>query len=75
MIWDVLGTLTLDSDITKPHTVLTNLTLNMHLPDKYLCPITHELMADPVICEGKKIVEKLNNYSSIFKHHFFSGIF
>lgn len=52
MVWDVLGTLTLESDIARPHTILSNLTLNMHLPDKYLCPITHELMVDPVICEG-----------------------
>jgi len=32
------------------------------VPDEYLCPITREIMKDPVICSGKPLPEKVLQY-------------
>jgi hypothetical protein len=33
--------------------------LDMDIPHEFLCPITHEIMHDPVICSGKATCTEL----------------
>jgi WD40 repeat protein len=52
-IWDLTGSYTLDSHISNG---LKSLLLNLHInekeiPSEWICPITSEIMTDPVLCE------------------------
>lgn len=52
-IWDVTGSFTLDSHITNGiKSLLFSLTQKeIDVPEDFICPITHEVMSDPVMCE------------------------
>ena len=52
-IWDLTGSLTLDSHIANGiKSLLFSLTQKeIDVPDDFICPITHEIMVDPVMCE------------------------
>lgn len=52
-IWDLTGSYTLDSHLSNG---LKSLLLNLHInekeiPSDWICPITSEIMTDPVLCE------------------------
>lgn len=52
-IWDLTGSLTLDSHISNGiKSLLYSLTQSeIDVPEDFICPITHEIMTDPVLCE------------------------
>lgn len=52
-IWDLTGTFTLYSHIANGiKSLLYSLSKNdVNVPPDFICPITHDLMVDPVICE------------------------
>jgi hypothetical protein len=52
-VWDLTGTFTLDSHIANGiKSLLYSLSKNdVNVPQDFICPITHDLMVDPVICE------------------------
>lgn len=52
-IWDLTGNFTLDSHVSNGlKSLLLNLQLNeKEIPIEWICPITSEIMSDPVICE------------------------
>lgn len=52
-IWDLTGSFTLDSHITNGlKSLLFSLTQkDIDVPEDFICPITHEIMTDPVMCE------------------------
>lgn len=52
-IWDVTSSLSLDSHITNGlKSLLFSLTKNeLDVPEDFICPITYEIMTDPVMCE------------------------
>lgn len=52
-IWDLTGTFTLDSHIANGiKSLMFSLTKNeCQVPEDFMCPITHEIMTDPVLCE------------------------
>lgn len=52
-IWDLTGSFTLDSQITNGIKSLL-FSLSQHdidVPENFMCPITHEILTDPVMCE------------------------
>lgn len=54
IIWDLLGKLSLDSNIVDAKSVLFNLaSKETDIPLEFMCPITQEIMRNPVIAEGK----------------------
>lgn len=56
LIWDLTNTLTLDSHLSGVRSLLFNLASSRtEIPLDFICPITHEIMKEPVIAEGKKI--------------------
>lgn len=52
-IWDLTGAFTLDSHLSNGlKSLLLNLQINENeVPIEWICPITSEIMSDPVICE------------------------
>jgi WD40 repeat protein len=52
-LWDLTGTFTLDSQIVNGiKSLLFSLTKDeVHVPEDFICPITYEIMADPVTIE------------------------
>lgn len=55
IIWDVSGKLTIDSNIVDAKSALFNMAFTRtDIPLEFICPITHELMRNPVLTEGKK---------------------
>ncbi len=52
-IWDFTGSFTLDSHLSNGlKSLLLNLDINeKEIPSEWICPITSEIMEDPVICE------------------------
>lgn len=53
LIWDLTNTLSLDSHLTGVRSILFNLASSQtEVPLEFICPITHEIMKDPVIAEG-----------------------
>lgn len=53
LIWDLTNTLSLDSHLTGVRSILFNLASSRtEVPLEFICPITHEIMKDPVIAEG-----------------------
>lgn len=53
MIWDLTNKLTLDSHLAGIRSMLFNLASSQNeIPLEYICPITHEIMKDPVMAEG-----------------------
>jgi WD repeat, SAM and U-box domain-containing protein 1 len=52
-VWDLTGTFTLDSQIANGiKSLLYSLSKNdVNVPQDFICPITHDMMVDPVICE------------------------
>lgn len=53
-LWDLTENLTLDSHITGIRSLLFTLaSKTADTPLEYICPITHEIMRDPVYAEGK----------------------
>lgn len=67
LIWDLTNSLTLGSHLTGMRSVLFNLASNStEIPLDFICPITHEIMKDPVIAEGnvnKRITRDLKSSS------------
>lgn len=54
LIWDLTNALTLDSHLTGVRSILFTLaSSSTEIPLEFICPITHEIMKDPVIAEGK----------------------
>lgn len=54
IIWDVTGKLTIDSNIVDVKSALFNMAFTRtDIPLEFICPITHELMRNPVLTEGK----------------------
>lgn len=52
IIWDLTNSFTIDSHITGARSLLYTLASNQYdVPLDYICPITHEIMKDPVIAE------------------------
>ncbi|XP_050096821.1 WD repeat, SAM and U-box domain-containing protein 1-like [Anopheles aquasalis] len=52
VIWDLTGNLTLDSHISDARSLLFSMAAKaLDLPLEFTCPITHELMKDPVYAE------------------------
>ncbi|XP_052872485.1 WD repeat, SAM and U-box domain-containing protein 1-like [Anopheles cruzii] len=52
IIWDLTGNLTLDSHISDVRSLLFSMASKMaEIPLEFTCPITHELMKDPVYAE------------------------
>lgn len=51
-IWDLTGTFTLNSQIVNGiKSLLFSLTKDeKHVPEDFICPITYEIMTDPVMC-------------------------
>jgi hypothetical protein len=60
-IWDLTGTFTLDSHISNGiKSLLYSLTNNdVNVPPEFMCPITHEIMSDPVMCEDGFSYERI----------------
>lgn len=53
LIWDLTNSLSLDSHLTGMRSVLFNLASSSNeIPLDFICPITHEIMKDPVVAEG-----------------------
>lgn len=53
LIWDLTNTLTLDSHLTGVRSILFNLASSRtEVPLDFICPITHEIMKDPILAEG-----------------------
>lgn len=53
VIWDLGGNLKLDSHISDARSLLFSMAAKaVDLPLEFTCPITHELMKDPVYAEG-----------------------
>lgn len=53
LVWDLTNNLTLDSHLTGVRSILFNLASSRtEVPLEFICPITHEIMKDPVIAEG-----------------------
>lgn len=53
IVWDLTGKYTLDSNIVDARSALFSLaTHKADIPLEFICPITHELMRDPVLAEG-----------------------
>jgi hypothetical protein len=52
-IWDLTGSFTLDSHISNGlKSLLMSLQINeQDVPMDFVCPITSEIMTDPVLCE------------------------
>lgn len=52
-VWDLTGSLTLDSHITKGlKSLLYSLAQHeIEVPEEFVCPITHEILQDPVMLE------------------------
>lgn len=57
IVWDLTNTFTLDSHIANGiRSLLYTLASNqVDIPADFICPITHEIMKDPVKLEGKNI--------------------
>lgn len=54
IVWDLTGKLTLNSDIVDVKSALFSLaTRQTDIPLEFICPITHEVMRDPVTAEGE----------------------
>lgn len=54
IVWDLTGKLSLDSTIVNVKSALFSLASRQaDIPLEYICPITHELMRDPVLADGK----------------------
>ncbi|XP_063698469.1 WD repeat, SAM and U-box domain-containing protein 1-like isoform X2 [Culicoides brevitarsis] len=52
LIWDISGQLTKESNLSSLRQLLFKFASNQgEVPIEYLCPITHEIMKDPVIVE------------------------
>lgn len=53
LIWDLTSSFTLDSQISNGlKSLLFSLMQNdVHVPEDFICPITHEVMSDPVVLE------------------------
>ncbi|XP_055379742.1 uncharacterized WD repeat-containing protein alr3466-like [Condylostylus longicornis] len=60
IIWDLTSSLTLESHIARLSSMIFNLASNDRnvIPSEFLCPLTHEIMNDPVILEDKFTYEK-----------------
>lgn len=53
LLWDLTGNLTIDSHITGLRNLLFKFASNQgEVPIDFVCPITHEIMKEPVIAEG-----------------------
>lgn len=53
LIWDLTNSLSMDTHLTGARSVLFNLASSQNeIPVDFICPITHEIMTDPVIAEG-----------------------
>lgn len=60
VIWDLTGNYTVDSHISAARQILYNLAATASdIPLEFICPITHELMRNPVLLEG-------NNYFKLY---------
>lgn len=52
LLWDLAGSLTTDSHITGMRSILFKFATNQgDVPIDFICPITHEIMRDPVVAE------------------------
>lgn len=52
LIWDLVGSMTTDSHITGMRSILFKFASNQgDIPIDFICPITHEIMKEPVVAE------------------------
>lgn len=57
IIWDLNGKFNIDSNIVNATSLLFNLAAKQaDIPLEFICPITHELMKNPVIATGKNLI-------------------
>lgn len=53
IVWDLTGRKTLDSNVVDVKSALFSLASRQtDIPLEFICPITHELMRDPVLADG-----------------------
>lgn len=53
LVWDLTNSLTIDSHLAGVRSMLFSLASSQtEMPLDFICPITHEIMKDPVIAEG-----------------------
>lgn len=53
IVWDLSGKHSLDSNMLEASSALFNLASNhVDIPIEYICPITHEMMRNPVVASG-----------------------
>lgn len=53
IIWDLTGKHSLESNMVEASSALFNFASNhIDIPLEFICPITHELMRDPVMASG-----------------------
>lgn len=54
IIWDLTGKHSLDSNMIEASSALFSLASNhVDIPLEFICPITHEMMGNPVVAAGK----------------------
>lgn len=59
IIWDLTGALSLNSHISDIRSLLFAFSVNQKdIPQEFICPITHEIMKNPVISEDGFTYEK-----------------
>lgn len=52
LIWDLTSNFTIDSQLTSARSLLFNMASNKtDMPLEFICPITHEIMRNPVVAE------------------------
>lgn len=55
LIWDLTNTLTVDSHLAGARSMLFALASSKNeVPVDFICPITHEIMKNPVMAEGER---------------------
>lgn len=64
IIWDIIGKLTIDSRITDATSALYHLAAGQtNIPLNFICPITHDIMRNPAIAEGKNHSRRIDECS------------
>lgn len=65
IIWDLTGKHSLDTNMLEASSALFNLASNLvDIPLEFICPITHELMRNPVVAAGIFVI--LNSIHFVF---------
>lgn len=58
LIWDLTSNFTIDSQLSSARSLLFNMASNKtDMPLEFICPITHEIMSNPVVAEGNNLIK------------------